>query len=221
MKRTIFRVASQISPKTHVHNRFPTASVRGFVSRTEEDHTPEVEPGQHVVAACKQHGIFFPSENKFVKGLKLGGNPFKLSVRASQRHCLEVKSMKYFDKVEHPFTKSLLDIYIEKTNQPLWLSCFAYGASPFPNKTASRKLRHALRDALAAAGYDRFGRKVLTDGESSAIADLYGTLSVVSSDSKAVCNAKFVDLLEAAKSILSSAEIQLRRDKNGRQYVLT
>ncbi|TGJ88438.1 hypothetical protein E0Z10_g382 [Xylaria hypoxylon] len=86
--------------------------------------------------------------------------------------------MRYFDKVEHPFTRALLDIYIEKKKEPLWWSGFAYGASPFPNKTASRRIAHALRDALAAAGYDRFGRRVLVDGESSAIADLYGTLRV-------------------------------------------
>jgi hypothetical protein len=150
-----------------------------------------------------------------MKGFRLAKNRYKLSVSVSQRHCFEQKSMKYFDTLEHPFAKSLLDIYVEKTKEPLWISCYAYGASPFPNKKASKRVAHALRDALAAAGYDRCGRRVLVNGESSVIADLYGTLRVIVSDPQAACNAKFVDVLENARSIISSVEKRLRRDNNG------
>jgi hypothetical protein len=151
-----------------------------------------------------------------MKHVLKGNNPFKLAISLSQSHCFDMKSMRYFDKVEHPFAKSLLDIYIEQTKEPLWLQCAAYGASPVPVKTATRRMRHAMRDALAVAGYDRFGRRVPVDGESSVVADLYGTLRVISSDPLAICNNKFADLLKSAKQIVSFAEVQIRRNKNGR-----
>ncbi|KAI3320799.1 hypothetical protein HD806DRAFT_505022 [Xylariaceae sp. AK1471] len=218
MRRTISRLASLGSPNAYVQSRLPPISVSKLINPASEylhDPVTEIEPGQHVISICKRHNIGFPNQLWALKGIKLEKNPYKLNVSISQRHCFEQKSMRYFDTFEHPFAKSMLDIYIEKTKEPLWISCHAYGASPFPNKKASKKVSHALRDALAAAGYDRLGQRVLVDGESSAIADLYGTLRVIVGDPQAVCNAKFVDLLKNAKSIISGAEIQLRRDNNG------
>ncbi|KAI1362487.1 hypothetical protein F5Y08DRAFT_311978 [Xylaria arbuscula] len=179
------------------------------------DPQAAVRPGQHVLSVCRQYDISFPDELRFVKRLKLPPNPYKISVTISQNHCFLHQSMKYFDRFEHPFAKSLLDIYIEKKKEPLWFSALAYGGSPFASRTAARKINHALRDALAAAGYDRFGRRALVDGETSAIADLHGSLRVVSAEPVEVCKAKFADLLQCAKKILFAAELNLRRDKNG------
>ncbi|KAI0904320.1 hypothetical protein F4824DRAFT_484271 [Ustulina deusta] len=213
MRRTIFRLAPLNRPNTSVQAQFSPADFSKLVAW--DDPTVEVEPGQHVISVCRQYKISFPNELRSLKGLRLWENPYKLSVYTSQKHCFFQHSMKYFDKLEHPFAKSMLDIYIEKKKEPLWIHSFAHGGMPFANKTASRKVTHALRDALVAAGYDRFGQRVLADGQLSAIADLYGTLRLMISDPLAVCNAKFADLLECAKQVLSAVEIELRRDKNG------
>ncbi|KAI1277266.1 hypothetical protein F5Y07DRAFT_363515 [Xylaria sp. FL0933] len=213
MRRTIFRLAPAGHLHTKVQPQFSPVDYSKLVAW--DDPKAEVEPGQHVIAVCKQYKISFPNQLRHLKESPRKTN-YHLSVTASQQHCFAQQSMKYFDRFEHPFAKSLLDIYIEKKKEPLWLFTSAYGASAFPNKTASRRLTHALRDALKAAGYDRFGRRVLVDGESSVIADLHGTLRVLSTAPLAICNAKFADLLECAKHIIHGAEIYLRRDKNGR-----
>ncbi|KAI0535982.1 hypothetical protein GGR58DRAFT_416842 [Xylaria digitata] len=212
MKRTIPRLAFSTLSKPRVQTQSSPIHVTkpGW-----SDPTAEIEPGKHVISICKQHGIFFPQQLRPLRGVFSRKNPYNIGVSHSQRHCVLHQSMKYFDKVTHPFATSLLDIYIEKKKEPLWLSGFAHGAAPFPNRTASRRIAHALRDALAAAGYDRFGRRVPVDGEPSVIADLYGTLRVISNNPLAVCNAPFADLVECAKQIIHHAEIRLRRDQNG------
>ncbi|KAI0458064.1 hypothetical protein F5B21DRAFT_38440 [Xylaria acuta] len=214
MRRTLLRLAPSSLPKTHVQTRSSPQSVDRLLPW--DDPTAEIKPGEHVISVCKQHNIAFPGELRPLTGFKLKQNPYKLAVFVSQKHCFAQNSMRYFDRLEHPFAKSLLDVYIEKKKEPLWMACFAHGAAIFPNKTAQKKIAHALRDALTAAGYDRFGRRVLADGESSGIVDLHGTLRVLTAHPTAVCNAKFVDLLEYAKKIIASVEIVLRRDQNGR-----
>ncbi|KAF2966892.1 hypothetical protein GQX73_g6680 [Xylaria multiplex] len=221
MKRTILRLAPATLSKSRVQTRVQTRSSPIDVSKQGwGDSIPDIEPGQHVLSICKQHDIFFPSQLRPLKGIFSAedGNPYNIGVSHSQKHCVLHQSMKYFDRITHPFAISLLDIYIEKKKEPLWLSGFAHGATPFPNRTASRRIAHALRDALEAAGYDRFGRKVLVDGESSAIADLHGTLRVICNNPLAVCNAQFADLVACAEQIIRHAETRLRRDKNGRHF---
>ncbi|KAI0118393.1 hypothetical protein GGR51DRAFT_545613 [Nemania sp. FL0031] len=220
MRRTISRFAHSSLSNAYVKPRPAPVNIKvnanANVSKpgSWDNPTGEVQPGQHVISVCKQYDISYPHQVRSVSvGLK--SNPYRLSVAISPKHSFSVNSMQYFDKFEHPFAKTVLDRYIEKKKEPLWMSCIAYGASPFPSRKASKKVAHALRDALAAAGYDRFGRRVLADGESSATLDLHGTLRVTSHNPCAVCNAKFVDLLEHAKRIISFAETSLRRGKNG------
>ncbi|KAI1126168.1 hypothetical protein F5Y10DRAFT_217019 [Nemania abortiva] len=213
MRRTIPRLAHLRPLSAHVKPRPVPSGASKPVSW--DGSTGEVEPGKHVISTCREHDISFPQQARSVK-VGLGANPYRLSVAISQKHCVSVHSMQYFDKFEHPLTKTILDHYIEKKKEPLWVSCFAYGASPFPCRKAAKKVAHALRDALAAAGYDRFGRRMLVGHGPSTVLDLYGTLRVISHDPCAVCNAKFIDLLEHAKKIISCVEITLRRGKNGR-----
>ncbi|KAJ2987870.1 hypothetical protein NUW58_g4277 [Xylaria curta] len=213
MRRTLFRLAQSRPPNPHFPTQLPPVDLR--ILSPLGDPTVKIEPSRHVLSVFKEHDIFFPSFLKRIPRPKLLPNPYKLSVFVSQKHCVEVKSMKYFDKLEHPFAKSLQDIYIEKTKTPLWLAFFTVGGGSFPSQVSRRKIAHAVRDALAAAGYDRFGRRVPVDGEPSPIVDLYGTLQVTSHDPLAVCNAKFVDLVEQAKHIVLQIEIMLQRGKDG------
>ncbi|GAP91842.1 hypothetical protein SAMD00023353_6700060 [Rosellinia necatrix] len=208
MRRTISRLARPGPPK-------PRAKAPPRAKPDSQASVDDITPGQHVISVCKQHNIVFPFQLRPLKPIRLGNNPYRIGVVYSQKHSFAQKSMKYFDKAEHPFAKSLLNIYIEKKKEPLWIACNVHGAGSFPNKTATKKLAHALRDALAIAGYDRFGRRVLADGESSTIAELYGSLSVYSTEPLLMCNAKFTDLLECGKQIIASAEINLARDKDG------
>ncbi|KAJ8126110.1 hypothetical protein O1611_g7529 [Lasiodiplodia mahajangana] len=212
MRRTISRLAHLSPRNAHVKPR--PAPVNVSNSDSWDNPTGEVQLGQHVISVCKQYDISLPQHVRRVS-VGLRPNPYQLNVAISPKHSFSVPSMQYFDKFEHPFAKTMLAHYIEKKKEPLWISCFAYGASPFPSRKASKKVAHALRDALAAAGYDRFGRRVPVDGKPNAVLDLYGTLRVTSNDPCAVCNAKFVDLLVHAKQIISYAEISLRRGKNG------
>ncbi|KAI1734838.1 hypothetical protein F4680DRAFT_437140 [Xylaria scruposa] len=208
MRRILLRLAPPSIPNTYVQTRFSSHAVRKHVSWNNPLY---VQPGQHVISVCKQYSINFPQKLRPLRVFKQKENPYKLGVFICQQHCFAQNSMRYFDKLEHPLAKSLLDIYIEKKKEPLWFTSYAHGAGVFPNKTAQKRLAHALRDALMLAGYDRFGRRVLADGESSAIVDLYGTLRVVSGHPTAVCNARFVDVLESAKKIIAGVEIELRR----------
>lgn len=202
-----------------MQTRFAPVDISRLLAPSDEAAV-EVEPGQLVLSVCKKHGIAFPSRLRTPKEFKLSPNPYKLGISISQQHCFSQLSMKYFDKIEHPFAKSLLDIYIEKTKQPLWISSVMHGAGPFPTKTAAKRIVHALRDALDAAGYDRFGRRVVLagggGGEPGAVAELYGTLRVTSGDPLAICNSKFADIVEQAKKIVYCVETKLGRDQNGR-----
>ncbi|OTA56901.1 hypothetical protein K449DRAFT_156651 [Hypoxylon sp. EC38] len=176
----------------------------------------EIQPGQHVHSVCREHYIFFPNSLRPLKEVKLKVNPCSLTIVASQRHCIDMNSMKYLDKFEHPFAKSVLKMYVEKKKEPLWYTVSSHTvALPFPCKEGARRVRHAFRDALAAYGYDREGRRVATDN-SSTIADLYGTVRISTANPKAACNIKFADLLSQAKQIVSGVELALARDKNGR-----
>lgn len=175
----------------------------------------EIQPGKHVHSVCREHHIFFPNSLRPLKGAKLKENTCSLAVLTSQRHCVDMNSMKYLDKYEHPFAKSVLNMYIEKKKQPLWYTVSSHPvASPFPCKEGARRINHAFRDALAAYGYDREGRRVATD-DYNGIADLYGTVKISCANPKAACNIKFADLLSQAKQIVSGVELALARDKNG------
>ncbi|KAI1379670.1 hypothetical protein F4677DRAFT_407200 [Hypoxylon crocopeplum] len=176
-----------------------------------------VKPGERVLSVCKEYRISFPTGSlRQPSEVKLRKNPCKLTIMVSERHCFNASSLKYLDKTEHPFAKSVLKMYIDQTKIPLWYSAYSLPvALPFPCNVAARRVKHAFRDALAAYGYDREGRRVLTDS-SSIIADLYGTVRIAISDPKAVCNIKFADLLEQAKTVVSGLELVLGRDKNGK-----
>ncbi|KAI0405564.1 hypothetical protein F4802DRAFT_562371 [Xylaria palmicola] len=217
MRRTLSRLALLGPPSTPVQTRFaPVVEVRQPTLWDEPKSEQDIRPGRHVISVCQRHKISFPFQVYRLEGIRLWPNPFKLNAAASQNHSFASRSMRYFDTVEHPFAKTLLDIYIEKKKEPLWIHCYAHGGTSFPIKKASKKLAHAIRDALAAAGYDRFGRRVLGEGESSPVTDLYGTLRVSAGDPQAICNRKFADLLEDAKKIVACAEIQLQRGPDGR-----
>ncbi|KAI1634488.1 hypothetical protein F4809DRAFT_618305 [Biscogniauxia mediterranea] len=190
---------------------------------------PEVaEPCTKVWEACKKYRIKMWSDLRGLKGVKLPGNICKLNVSTSRSHCFDIKSMKYLDKFEHPFTQSVLDLYIAQSGKPLWYNAWAAsgasGASPFPCSKAAKRMTHALRDALAAYGYDRDGRRIVTGGTADGtsegpgnvnIKELYGTLKVGCMDAKAVLRTKFVDLVEMAKVIIRCAENELGRDYKG------
>ncbi|CAJ2503822.1 Uu.00g112160.m01.CDS01 [Anthostomella pinea] len=187
---------------------------------SENPYADEVEPSQHVFSVLREHNMWFPDK---LRGFKIGNlkgnNPYKLNVFCSQSHCLDIQAMKYLDRQEHPYAQSILELYIAKKSRPLWYSAFCLpntGAGVFPSAVAERKLKHAMRDALAEAGYGRDGRRSTNDDDPGAVGDLHGTLKVVCSDAKAVCNARFVDLLDVAKDIILPVELELRRDQNGK-----
>lgn len=214
MRRTLSRLLQSGLSRRHIHTQH---ALRKETTLTAwNDPNAVVEPAPNVIGVCKTYDIGLPQHLRSLNNPQLKGNPFRLGVTASQKHCFAQQSMRYFDTIDHPFATSLLDIYIEKKKEPLWLYCVAHGGSAFPLKKAGKKLAHAMRDALTEAGYDRYGRRVPVEGQSSVIADLYGTLRVVSTDPLAVCNAKFADILVWARRIVFCAELSLRRDKNGR-----
>lgn len=176
----------------------------------------DIKPGEHVRSVCRKHDISFPNDARKLKGFKLKRNPCKWSVAVSEKHCIQRNSMKYLDKYEHPFAKSVLNMYVSRKQEPLWLSVSSLPvASPFPCSTARKKLKHAFYDALAAHGYDREGRRIATEGNSSIIADLCGTVQLTCGDPKVACRMKFADLLESAMAIVSAVELALGRDKDG------
>ncbi|KAI0379129.1 hypothetical protein F5Y04DRAFT_260506 [Hypomontagnella monticulosa] len=191
--------------------------------------TPESRPGRRrpksasqrkpqqrydIRSICREHQIFMSNGLHTLKGVKIRPNPCSLAFLVSERHCVSKPYMKYFDGVEHPFAKSMVNIYIAQKKQPLWLTTYSAGAAAFPCRVATRRIRHALRDALAAHGYDRYGTRITADS-SSVIADLYGSVSVYCRNPEAACNIKFADLLEQVKQIVSAIEPLLGRDEKG------
>ncbi|KAI1824350.1 hypothetical protein F4861DRAFT_267158 [Xylaria intraflava] len=218
MKRFTSRLAPLASSSAHksVPSQIVPADLQRLLASLSDAPPENIQPGEHVISVCKKHNIFFSQHLKPLRGLKQKQPPFDVLVNVSQNHCVQRRSMRYFDKLEHPFATSLLDVYIEKKKEPLWMYCSATGESAYPNKIASKKIAHAMRDALADAGYDRFGRRVLVGGETSAVAELYGSIDLMSLNPLAVCNAPFTDVLRFAKKILSSIQPTLQRDRHGR-----
>ncbi|KAI2781432.1 hypothetical protein F4815DRAFT_466074 [Daldinia loculata] len=176
----------------------------------------EIQPGDHIIAFCRKYQVSFPSVLRRAPGVKLIPNPFGLGVMISEKHCFNKQSLRYLDKYEHPFTKSVLEMYIAQKKQPLWYSVHSVPiTSPLPCRVAARRVRHAFRDALAAHGYDLEGRKIMTDD--SIIADLHGTVNIICANPKAACNLKFPELLKQANKIVSAIEPMLARGKDGRR----
>ncbi|KAI0201750.1 hypothetical protein F4808DRAFT_97315 [Astrocystis sublimbata] len=227
MRRSAVRLAPYLRKDAHAQVRYSSSSGTGATSKlgSWDGSIVHIEPGQHVHAVAKQYNIGFPDKLRPLKNLRLdnqlGKNPYKIGASVCQQHLIDQLSMRYFDKFEHPFTKTMLDKYIERKKESLWLNTHAHGAGVFPNKKASKKIMHALRDALAAAGYDRFGQTVLTDGQSRPKGNMYGTLRVVCQAPTVVCEAKFVDLLETAKRVIAAAAAMLQTDQHGRHLNLT
>ncbi|KAI1504890.1 hypothetical protein F5X99DRAFT_405527 [Biscogniauxia marginata] len=178
---------------------------------------PDVYIPPKIAEVCRNHNLSLWTETRGLK-VRFETNKYKLNVFFSRRHCIDMKSQKYLDAVEHPFTQSILDIYIAQNGTPLWYNAWSAstmsGASPLPTRKAAKRMQYALRKALEEYGYDREGRKIVTD-EPSHVMDLYGTLRVGCGDAKAICNAKAADLLEHAKKIIAAAEMELRRDHTG------
>ncbi len=190
-------------------------SIRAGRAASYATNSASIQPGEYFRVWCRDHGIFLPYEMKGL-GFKLPSNPFKLNVLVSRRHCVDVTSMKYFDKFEHPFGRTMFDFYIAKKNRPLWYSAWGgIGARPFVCSTAKRKIEHAVRDALASHGYDREGRR-MASAEDSVVQDLFGTLKINTMEPKLVCNAEFADLLKQMELIVRAVEIELRRGRDGR-----
>ncbi|KAI1764904.1 hypothetical protein GGR53DRAFT_491969 [Hypoxylon sp. FL1150] len=182
---------------------------------------PEVQPGEHVFSACEKHDLSFPNNLRPLK-IKFKENRVKCSVSTSGKHCLEKYSLKYLDKFEHPFAKSVLNMHVAQKHKPLWVSITVYPiASAFPCKVAKRRFKHAFFEALAAHGYDREGRRVASEDSQSVIADLYGTVQLTCGDPKIACTMKFTDLLKQAMKVVSAVELALARDKNGRRIKST
>ncbi|KAI0119067.1 hypothetical protein F4814DRAFT_224842 [Daldinia grandis] len=191
----------------------PSTFSSGLGGYTSEE---EIQPGTHIVDFCRKYQVSFPSVLRRAPGVKLTPNPFGLGILISEKHCFSKHSLKYLDKYEQPFTKSVLEMYIAQKKQPLWYSVHAAPiTSPLPCRVGARRLRHAFRDALVAHGYDREGRKIMT--KDSVIGDLHGTVNIICSDPKAACNLKFPELLEQANKIVSAIEPMLARDKNGKR----
>ncbi|KAI1457272.1 hypothetical protein F4805DRAFT_428807 [Annulohypoxylon moriforme] len=179
--------------------------------------------GEHVRSVVKQYQIFLPTQNVYryipLTQLKVMDNPCKLSIMMAQCHVFDDSSTKYLDSYEHPFAKSVLDIYIKKKENPLWHKVFSHPvAKPFPCRVAVKRIRHAFLDALAHYGYDRDGRKTTKD-ESSVITALKGSVKISCGDPKAACNTKFADLFEQIKLVVAGLEPFLAVDKNG-EYVM-
>ena len=178
-----------------------------------------VYPGDHILLWFEAQDIGLPA----VAGMKVGlpKNPFKLSALYARQRCIESTSLQYFDRFEHPLTRTMCDLYEAKKQAPLW--CYAWGGLGLPGTrafvatTAEGRLKHAVREALAARGYDRDGRRLpaTANGRAGPAADLFGTLALRTVDAKAVCNAKFADVLRDVNTIVGVAETHLRRDLDG------
>ncbi|XXH05886.1 hypothetical protein Hte_012327 [Hypoxylon texense] len=214
---TVYNVSRPSRPQSKSETqRYPKLS-RPIELQTFTIDGQGVQPGEHVRSVCREHDLSFPNVLRRLQGFKLKENPYKLVVVVSEKHCIQRNSMKYLDKFEHPFAKSILNMYVSQKRKPLWVavSCLPE-AKPVVCTTARRKFRHAFHDALAAHGYDREGRRIATEGgSSSVIADLCGTVQLTCGDPKVTCQAKFADLLESTMVIVSSLELALGRDKNG------
>ena len=175
-----------------------------------------VYPGDHVLAWCDKHNIGLP----VVAALKckLSPNTFKLTASISHQHCIESTVLKYFDRFEHPLTLNMFDIYEAKQKAPLWT--YAWGGMGLAGNramvasTAKRRLKHAMKDALAGRGYDGDGRRLPTTPEEVATPELFGTLKIQTAEAKSVCNAKFADVLKDVDFIIGEALVHLRRGGN-------
>ncbi|KAL7621307.1 hypothetical protein AAE478_008627 [Parahypoxylon ruwenzoriense] len=215
-------MSTETDPQTSTTRR-PLIQASDEVSQSEFKRYilgEDIQPGEHVYSVCRKHNIAFPTNLRGTKGWKLGTNPCKLNILVSERHCFSATSMKYLDKFIHPFASSILHMYIAKTSQPLWYSTYSQPvALPFPCRRAARKVKHAFRDALAAHGYDREGRKLASD--EGRIRELYGTVRIACGDPKATCNIKFAELLEQMNSIVDVIERVLGRDKFGSPIMTT
>ncbi|ETS74262.1 hypothetical protein PFICI_14128 [Pestalotiopsis fici W106-1] len=128
--------------------------------------------------------------------------------------------MRWFEKPEHPNAGCVLDRYVSWSDgsQPLWWSAAAYGnAAPFICTTAQRLINRAIRLALEENGYDRYGRAIAVAGPRPQKHDLYGTLRILCTSPKVLCQLKFsTDILDIGRSIVTAALPHLAIVQNGK-----
>ncbi|KAI5867799.1 hypothetical protein GGS23DRAFT_196592 [Durotheca rogersii] len=190
--------------------QIPKSNPKKYFPASEED----VQPGDHVLAVSRKYNIGFPTALHWIKDWKPKSNPCQLNVMISERHCFSVTSMRYLDKFEHPFAKSVLGFYIAKTDIPLWHNAYSHPvAKACVCQVAARKIQRAFRDSLAAHGYDKDGRKTTTDD--AGVRQLYGTARISCGNPKAACNIQFADLLDQINPLVDALEVALGRDKYG------
>ncbi|ORY60562.1 uncharacterized protein BCR38DRAFT_441455 [Pseudomassariella vexata] len=215
--RTINTGARLRRPSSHPDgNSFDISGSNGAViSEMATTHLPYSDapvPGKHVHDVSKKYDISFP-KNLRKLGVKLLGNYPALSIQFSQHHCFDNNSMRWLDRNVHPAAQTVLDRYIAQKKIPLWYRAIsAHGASPLVSSEAKRRIKQALRLALGVHGYDPDGRRIVPDGEESAIKDLYGTLKITCHKSQDLCKMEFANLLKLVKPIVTAAELEMRRD---------
>lgn len=175
-----------------------------------------LEPDQVVGAFIRKHDIHLPMNlMRRIPGIPRP-QPMWFTALMSRRHCFDHNTLKYLDKLEHPMRKTMLDYYEARKSQPLWYAAASFGdARPIVHTKAARWMKRGLREALLERGYDREGRKVVTDGQSTSIRDMYGTIKVQCADAKALCKLEWPGVFALMRKVLEAAEVQLKRDHAG------
>lgn len=175
--------------------------------------------GSRVNTVAFEHRIKFPSALRSLKVRYDKPNRGNIQVFTNKSHVFNQHDMRWFDQPEHPNAGCVLDRYVSWSDgsQPLWWSAAAFGnAAPFVCTTAQRLLNRAIRLALEENGYDRFGRAIAVPGSQPQRPDLYGTLRILCSDPKRLCQLKFsTDILEMGQNIVAAALPHLATVQNG------
>ncbi|KAI0147497.1 hypothetical protein GGR57DRAFT_476665 [Xylariaceae sp. FL1272] len=131
----------------------------------------------HLRDVCEEHGFAMPSTMTAVRHTQtLRGKPWKVWLSVSHRHCFDPRHKKYFEELEHPWTKSQIDMYVDKSKEPLWLWGFFFGAGACAVRKSEKAMKQAFRWAMAQKGYDRYGTQ--TDRRGVVTGTLYGTLQI-------------------------------------------
>ncbi|KAI1261535.1 hypothetical protein F5Y18DRAFT_401549 [Xylariaceae sp. FL1019] len=184
----------------------PAAATRSDVRSEAGPLSKNIPP--HLQGVCEEHGFAMPSTMTAVRHTQaLRDKPWKVWLSISHKHCFNPRHKNYLEELEHPWTKSQMDMYIDKSKEPLWLWGFFSGAGACAVRKSEKAMKQAFRWAMAQKGYDRYGTQTNHKGVVTGI--MYGTLQISCNTPCALYKEK--TLRPIARDILEAIEPMLQK----------
>lgn len=151
-------------------------------------------------------------------------NHFKITIRVAPRHVRKFTDDVYFSESGHPIAEAVVRRYLrDHQEKPLWtITSVRTAEKAIVRGKFKYRANAAFHQALANAGYDTAGRRMAGSqegGRNGAVAQLFGTVEILTAAPKEAQMAPFTKLREFFEKAVEVLEQRLGRTADGRGTV--